>query len=188
LYQSLVADSRFFDLLLRLDEDLAAEARRAGCACGGVLHRADYDRKPRGGPGELSVAHGRRFSFCCAVEGCRHRTTPASLRFLGRRVFYGVVVLLVAALRDGPTPVRLERLRATFSVSARTVRRWCRFWRETFVSSRIWRSVVGRFPAPIPADRMPGALMEAFGEIADATERLLGVLRLLSPIHEGRAI
>lgn len=42
LYQSLLHDSRFFDLLLRLDEDLAEEARRAGCACGGVLHSAYY--------------------------------------------------------------------------------------------------------------------------------------------------
>ena len=40
MYQSLLRDSRFFDLLLTLDEDLAAEARRVGCACGGVLHSA----------------------------------------------------------------------------------------------------------------------------------------------------
>jgi hypothetical protein len=188
LYQSLVADSRFFDLLLRLDEDLALEARRAGCGCGGVLHRADYDRKPRGGPCALTAAHGRRFSFCCAVEGCRRRTTPASLRFLGQRVFFGVVVLLVATLRDGPTPVRLERLRVSFAVSARTVRRWCRFWREAFVASRAWRSVVGRFPVPISADGMPGTLIEAFAGITDPAERPVSVLRLLSSVRDGRGI
>jgi hypothetical protein len=110
LYQFLVQDSRCFDLLLRLDEDLAAEARRAGCQCGGLLHGARYVRKPRGGPAGLSAETAVRFSFCCATEGCRRRTTPPSLRFLGRKVFFGVVVLLVPALRDGPTPERLARL------------------------------------------------------------------------------
>ena len=55
-----------------IDQDTAARAHAAGCrACGGVLHRADYPRKPRG------VAHAvleerdrRRLSFCCEREGC----------------------------------------------------------------------------------------------------------------------
>jgi hypothetical protein len=151
LYQSLLQDSRFFDLLLRLDENLADEARRAGCACGGVLHSAHYERKPRGGPCGLGPEHAMRFSFCCALEGCRQRTAPSSLRFLGPKVFFGAVVLLVAALRDGPTPKRLGRLCETFAVSVRTVRRWCRFWRETFVASRVWQAARGRFATPISA-------------------------------------
>jgi hypothetical protein len=109
LYQALLRDSSLFDLLLRFDEDLAEEARTAGCACGGALHRACYERKPRGGPAGLGPAHAVRFSYCCEKEGCRRRTTPGSLRFLGRKVFFGVVVLLVPVLRDGPTPKRLER-------------------------------------------------------------------------------
>ena len=186
MYQWLLQDSRFFDLLLRLDEDLAADARRAGCACGGVLHSAHYERKPRGGPRVLGPEHAVRFSFCCALEGCRQRTTPASLRlFLGRKVFFGVVVLLVAALRDGPTPKRLGRLRETFGVSVRTVRRWCRFWRETFVASRVWRSVRGRFATPIRVDAMPSALFDAFSVVGDTADRLVAVLRLVSPTGPG---
>jgi hypothetical protein len=34
----------------------------------------------------LDKGYGQRFSFCCAVGGCRKRTTPPSLRFLGRKV------------------------------------------------------------------------------------------------------
>jgi len=86
LYQSLLQDSKYFDLLLKLDEELAAEYRRAGCDCGGVLHSARYDRKPRGGPAGVGPTSGVRFSFCCATEGCRRRATPSSLRFLGRKV------------------------------------------------------------------------------------------------------
>jgi len=48
LYQSLLADTSFFSLLLRIDRDLAQQARAGGCPwCGGSLHRASYRRKPR---------------------------------------------------------------------------------------------------------------------------------------------
>ena len=41
-------DSRFYQFLLRIDQDIAAEVRAGGCSCGGVLHSARYPRKPRG--------------------------------------------------------------------------------------------------------------------------------------------
>ena len=187
LYQSLFRDSRFFDLLLTLDEEVADEARRGGCGCGGVLHGASYERKPRGGPAGLAPGSAIRFSFCCAREGCRRRMTPSSLRFLGRKVFFGVLVLLLPVLRDGPTPERLARLCAAYGVSVRTVRRWCRFWRETFVASRAWQAVRGRFAAPVRAESMPGALLGAFCEISDVANRVVAVLRLVSPIDAGAA-
>lgn len=185
MYQSLIRDSRFFDLLLTLDEELAGEARRGGCECGGVLHGAAYERKPRGGPAGLAPESAIRFSFCCATEGCRRRLTPASLRFFGRKVFFGVLVLLLPVLRDGPTPERLKRLCATFAVSVRTVRRWCRLWRETFVTSRVWQAARGRFATPIRAEALPGALLGAFSEINDLESRVVAVLRLVSPIGAG---
>jgi len=107
--------------------------------------------------------------------------TPPSLRFLGRKVFFGVLVLLLPVLRDGPTPERLNRLCETFAVSVRTVRRWCRFWRETFVTSRVWQAARGRFAAPVGAEAMPGSLIDAFCEIGDTEGRVIAVLRLVSP-------
>ena len=106
----------------------------------------------------------------------------AVLRFLGRKVFFGVLVLLVPVLRDGPTPERLNRLCEMFAVSVRTVRRWCRFWRETFVTSRVWQAARGRFAAPVRAESMPGSLLGAFSEISDPESRVVAVLRLVSPI------
>jgi hypothetical protein len=182
LYQSLLQDSKYFDLLLTIDADLASETRRTGCGCGGVLHSARYDRKPRGGPGGLGPSSAVRFSFCCATEGCRRRAMPPSLRFLGRKVFFGVLVLLVPVLRDGPTPVRLARLCERFTVSARTVRRWMLFWRETFVTNRVWQAARGHFAAPVRVEAMPGSLVAAFAEISDPQDRIVAVLRLASPI------
>ena len=99
MYQAVLADAKFHEQLLVFDRDLAASARAARCwLCGGALHSASYDRKPRGCPGGLGQEYAERFSFCCAVDGCRKRTTPPSLRFLGRHVYLATVVTLISAM------------------------------------------------------------------------------------------
>ena len=182
MYQTILQDSGFFALLLQLDQDQAAEAREAGCACGGSLHRACYRRKPRGGPQEgLGAEHCVRLSFCCSVDGCRKRVTPPSLRFLGRKVFFGVWVLLLPVLRDGPTPQRLRRLEEVFSVSRRTLLRWRRFWREALPASRFWQASRGHFAVPVAVEALPGSLLEAFTAAAPR-ERTLAALRFVAPL------
>src|SRR5271166_5967880 len=99
LYAALLADARFHDLLLAVDRDLADACRIEGCACGGRRHMARYARKPRGRPCRLGPEHDQRFSFCCAVDGCRSRATPPSLRFLGRRVYVATIVVLITILQ-----------------------------------------------------------------------------------------
>lgn len=102
---------------------------------------------------------------------------------------FRAVVLLVAALRNGPTPKRLGRLCETFAVSVRAVRRWCRFWRETLVASRVWQAARGHFATPMSADAMPSALLEVFSGAGNTSDRLVAVLRLVSPlgVSSGRA-
>jgi hypothetical protein len=58
LCHALLRDATLYDVLLKFDRDLAAEARAAGCPCGGVLHSARYPRKPRGGPDDLGPEYG----------------------------------------------------------------------------------------------------------------------------------
>ena len=54
MYQGLLADVRFHELLLKIDHDMLKAARDEGCHCGGVLHSARYKRKPRRLPQGLS--------------------------------------------------------------------------------------------------------------------------------------
>ena len=176
-----LSDPNFYDLLFRLDEDLAGEVRGAGCACGGVLHSARYPRKPRGMRTALGEAYETRLSFCCAREGCRRRITPASVRFLGRRVYLGAVVVLATALCHGPSRVRFAQLHAWFGVSLRTLTRWRKWWREVFVRTPFWRTAKGRFVPPLQTRALPAGLLERFA----GTERptpLVGLLRFLSPL------
>jgi hypothetical protein len=182
---SILQDARLYEVLHRLDVDLAQTTRAAGClCCDGVLHSAHYTRKPRGGPLGLGPAVDRRFSFCCARDGCRRRATPPSVRFLGRRVYFGAVVLLVSALRDGLSARRVRALRAQLGVDVRTLRRWRRWWQETFVNSAFWRAARARFAPPVDEALLPSALLERF-DAAEPAGSLVQALRFLTPISVG---
>jgi hypothetical protein len=176
-----MADARLYDVLGRIDDDLAASARAAGCPlCDGVVHSARFPRKPRGGPADLAADHSWRRSFCCAEDGCRHRVTPPSVRFLGRKVYLGAVVVIASSMRHGISPWRLDRLHDLFGVSAETIERWRVFWRETFVESRTWQAARGLFSSPVDAARLPLSLLERFP--GNPLDRLVATLRLLAPL------
>ena len=169
-----------YSLLLRFDDDLAREAREIGCTCGGRLDVADYPRKPRGGPEGLDDNYNRRRSFCCAVDGCRKRCTPPSVRFLGRRVYFAAVNVLVAAMLHGPTRRRVSELAALLGVNRRTLARWRRWWTAVFAASRFWRGAKARFASDIDEAEIPRSLFMAVGDVDEAT--LIAILRFLAPI------
>ena len=182
--QQVLCDARLFELLYRIDAELAEEARAKGCTCGGRLHRAHYRRKPRGGPPDLDEAYAWRHSFCCAQPGCRKRKTPISVRFLGRRVYLGVVVLLATACEGGLTRRRVAMLRERLGVTERTLRRWRVWWREAFVRTAFWRTARSGFVPAVDLAELPRALIERFIG-ADEIERLSRVLRFLAPLAVG---
>ena len=106
--------------VLACDGDLAVMARAGRCGlCGGTLHSACYPRKPRGRPCRLGPEHDRRFSFCCAIDGCRSRATPPSLRFLGRKVYLAAIVVLGCARRVHAA----DRSRTSAGIAPRTLHR-----------------------------------------------------------------
>jgi len=181
MYQTLLAEASFFLFLLQCDGEVAEEARQRGClACGGVLHRADYERRPRGEPRGLGAGFARRYSFCCGAEGCRKRNTPPSLRFLGRRVYLGAVVVLVSAMREGPTPTRLDRLQELIGVCPRTVRRWRQWWQATFPRTAVWVATRGLLSRQVEETRLPGSLLDRL--LGTVRERVVALLRLISPL------
>jgi len=176
--EKLLRDRRLFKLLEHGDDDLAQKCREGGCQeCNGILHSAKYKRQPLG-PEEVA-GWDRRHSFCCAEEGCRKRHTPPSLRFLGRKEYVGVVVVLVSAMMHGVAAHRVERLRQVLGINEKTLKRWRTWWVETFVESRFWRGARGQFMPPVDEKIMPLSLVEAFG--ADRGG-LLKLMEFLSPI------
>lgn len=178
---AILRDSRFYDFLFSIDQDLAEQARSGGCPCGGRLHQGNYPRKPRGGPLDAGRVQPRRLSWCCGREGCRKRRMPPSVRFLGRRVYWATVVVLISAMASGITATRAAGLRECVGVSARTLRRWRVWWLGAFVASALWRGAKGRFAPPVDEGGLPASLVERFAADNEPPQLILA-LRFLSPL------
>jgi len=169
----------FFSKLVLLDEEIARQVARKRCpACRGSLHRSDYDRKPRGGLiGAEGEALTRRFSLCCGNEGCRKRATPPSLRFLGPRVYLGVVVI-VASLAAQALGKAAE-IRRTTGVPARTTRRWLGWWRGPFIRTEVFVAVRARLVG-VSVDALPASLVQRLADtLVEQAERML---ELVAPL------
>jgi hypothetical protein len=162
MYHDLPRGARFWSFLLAIDEDLAETARKKGCPCGGRLHRANYLRKPRGTPVQLPEPERIRHSFCCDRDGCRQRVTPPSVRFLGRKVYLAAVIILISALRQGPSPRRLRELSARFGADERTIARWQVFWRDLFPQTPFWKVARARLEPLVTIVSLPYSLVDAF--------------------------
>jgi hypothetical protein len=185
MYHASPFNATFWAFLFTVDQDLAESARHQGCTCAGRLHRADYPRKPRGSPDTPPATYKTRFSFCCNRDECRKRTTTPSLRFLGRKIYLGAFVVLISAMRHGPTPRRVRELAALFGVDRRTIVRWDDFWRQHFPQSHFWKTSGARVILLADVATLPLSLLNAFhiscGDCHDCVNwgRLLG---FLSPI------
>lgn len=178
----LLHDLAFFRLLSHIDAELAEKARQSGCPdCGGPLHVADFPRKPRGCPAAVREEYSRRLSFTCGW--CDGRTTSASVRFLGRRVYVAVALMLVSP----PGGSSARALEEQLAVSARTVRRWRSWWQKDFQRTAFWHAVRERFAAPVPAEALPQSLLARFrGAICH--ERLIQLLRFVCPLSTASVI
>jgi hypothetical protein len=187
MYHKILSDATFWVFLFTIDQDIAAGCRKAGCPCGGRLHGANYPRKPRG-PRDLPYEYRYRLSFCCDRDGCRKRVTPPSVRFLGRKVYLGAVVILVAAMRQGPTPRRVRELTDIFGVDRRTIYRWREFWNEHFPKSTFWKVARPRLVPAFQIVDFPLSLLHAFVRAGDDRVGWGNLLRFLSPISTRKGL
>lgn len=175
--ETILKDTDWIKLLEKGDQDLADEVQVGGCKyCGAKLYCCNFSRKPRG------VAFwGWRYSFDCSQ--CRRRNTPVSIRFLGRRVYAGVVVVLVSAMQNGLNERRVEALRKELKIDVRTLRRWREWWLGEFVRSPFWKAARARFMPLLRATDMPLSLVDRFS--ATGCEGLVRLMRFLAPITIG---
>jgi hypothetical protein len=182
MYHDLPQTARFWSFLLAVDQDLAEDTRKKACSCGGHLHSANYPRKPRGTPVQLPAEECLRLSFCCDREGCRKRTTPPSVRFLGRRVYLGAIVVLISAMRQGSTPRRVRELSERFGAHESTIARWQTFWREHFPQTTFWKVARAGFSTLGEVPSLTYSLVDTFLRRHPPSQGWMLLLRFLSPI------
>jgi hypothetical protein len=90
---------------------------------------------------------------------------PPSLRFLGRRVYLELAVLLAAACLQAAAAARLVARQTR--VSARTLVRWRRWWREDVPRSSWWAELRSRLTPPAPDEAaLPASLVSHLRHIA----------------------
>lgn len=160
----LLQKANLFSLLHRIDMDIADRHRQGGCQyCGGPLHHANYPRKPRGGPDNIPKEYLIRQSFCCGREECRRRSLPPSTLFMGRRVYWGCVILVVMTLRQNrPDGISANKVKRLFEVSRKTFIRWAAYFREEFPSSAQWQCLRGKVSSSVRDSELPGSLVRFF--------------------------
>ena len=179
----LVQTSNLFSLLHRIDIDLATQQQQSGCPfCGGPLHYSTYQRQPRGGPSDLPDKYLTRFSLCCGREDCRRRTLPPSVLFMGRRVYWGSVILVILTLRQSnPQETSKAMLMRLFDVSRLTINRWFSYFNEVFPTNQQWRVLRGRIGFLDQQIGMPGSVLNYFIKSSKkAEDGLVKCLRFLS--------
>lgn len=174
---TLLQSPKFFSLLLQIDSELAAQMHATLCPCGGVLHRANYPRKPRACPQEVRHAFESRWSFCCSR--CRKRSTSKSARFLGRRVYVALAVVLIPQRRTTLSASAVQ-LCDTLDVPARTIARWRQWWLQHFASTTLWSQVCARFMPPVQSQDLPTSLIGRF--IGTPPVAMVHLLSFLSPL------
>jgi hypothetical protein len=181
MYHEWPRGATFWLFLFAVDQDLAQKARDKACPCGGRLHCAHYPRKPRGAE-DFPKTCSYRFSFCCDRDGCRKRVTPPSVRFLGRKVYLFAVVVLVSAMRQGPSPRRVRELSQLFGADRRTIARWQVYWQEHVPQTPFGKIARGRLPPTAGVVLWPRTLLDLFLRGDDPCQEWLLLLRFLSPL------
>lgn len=102
--------------------------------------------------------------------------------FLGRRVYWGGVVVVATALRqqrcEGYTVRKIIDL---FGMTVSTFRRWLAFFRSVFPQTSTWQRLRGLLIPPVATETIPLGLLERLGLARDGPETaLVRSLRLLS--------
>jgi hypothetical protein len=174
---TLLQSPPFFQFLVQIDTDLATQMHASACQCGGVLHRANYPRKPKACPEEVIGDFRSRWSFCCNL--CRKRSTPMSVRFLGRRVYVALAVVVLAVKRNKINAATTQAGDA-LGVPERTITRWRQWWHQLFCATALWQAQCGRFMPRVEIAELPRSLMARF--TGSAHEAMGHLLRFLSPL------
>ncbi|HEY2514183.1 MAG TPA: hypothetical protein VGI39_25125 [Polyangiaceae bacterium] len=185
MFDQITFAREFFAALVGIDEEIVQQVAAGRCrVCGGPLHRGDFERKPRGA---LMAAAGEafriRFSLCCGREGCRKRTTPPSMRFLGRRVYLGGVVIMASMLAQALATV--EAIRKATGVPARTTRRWLGWWQGPFISTEVFVAIRARLIG-VAVEALPASIVRRLA--GTRQEQVGALLGWLKPITTGSGV
>jgi hypothetical protein len=72
------------------------------------------------------------------------------------------IIIVISAMRQGPTPRRVRELSTRFNADRRTIARWQVFWREHFPQTPFWKIERARLIPLVEILTLPYSLVDAF--------------------------
>jgi hypothetical protein len=108
--------------------------------------------------------------------------TPPSVRFLGRKIYLGAMVILIGAMRQGATSRRVRELSILFGADRATIARWQAFWRDDIPQTAFWKVARARLIPLADLVALPLSLLEALLRTKDPYQDSGYLLRFLSPL------
>ena len=183
MYHPLLTDARFHNILFDLDRLIAKQVRQTqGPLCFGNLNQSNFPRKPRGVPEDTAPDYHIRFSLCCSTDGCRKRFTPPSMRFLSRKVYSSVVIILIFLLKPETDESRIEEINTLLgtTLSVETFRRWRHFWIKDLPQTHTWKRLSLSY---MHVQNLPVSLLTLFEQTGE--QALIMGLKLILPLTAG---
>lgn len=100
---------------------------------------------------------------------------------MGRRVYWGGVIVVATALRQQRDEgYAARKVMALFGISRSTLRRWLTYFRTVFPQTTTWHKLCGLLMPPVAAALIPLAVLERLGLKRDGPQpALVWCLRLL---------
>ena len=92
------------------------------------------------------------------------------MRYFGRRVYVAFVFVFLTALSQGVRSPEFRLVVDRLGIDKRTLQRWRRWWRETFVETSLWRKLRTRFPKQ--PTTLPLSLVGMFSDPVALLQRL----------------
>jgi hypothetical protein len=148
------------------------------------MNWANYPRKPRGVPPEAAKYFEKRFGHCCSTAECRKRRTPPSVRFLGRRVYVAIFIIIIFSVASHELYQKLIITTAANSFSKWTLDRWVIWWDCVIPISRVWKKISGQLNSNVDNQFLPLFLIEQFlaSNEGITDKAMLSLLEFLSPM------
>ena len=108
------------------------------------------------------------------------RDEPQSYQVIASRIMQ---LIAEGGFKPGDRLPTERELGRELGVSRHTVMRWRRWWCEMLPETDFWRGTGATLMPPVAVADLPAALLERFA--GAAAERLLSLLRWLSPLTSG---
>ena len=102
-----------------------------------------------------------------------------SVRFLGRRVYLGLIVVLMSERRTTLSATAAQMMQ-TLGVPERTISRWRHWWLQVFPTTPLWQAACARFMPLVQTTDLPSSLIERF--IGIEAHRAMHLLAFLTPL------